>query len=149
MIMSHLQIQQVDNVCNGLEFLIQNGAKKTDSIEEMENMVKRHGGRVVKYPGKWNGFSLSHSSFHMEGSWMKVTTKNLWKWSRCKGKFTTEDRLSALFNVFQSFYMAKTENVLEENAYEIGSWLSSPHQLLLQEIYFPLSPLSGSRKWHF
>lgn len=45
------QIKPVDNVCDGREFCICNGENKSDSVEEMENMVKRHGGRIVKYPG--------------------------------------------------------------------------------------------------
>lgn len=42
---NHFQVEAVDNVCQGREFCIVNQADK-----ELENMVRRHGGRITAIP---------------------------------------------------------------------------------------------------
>lgn len=44
-----LQVKAVDEICKDLDFYIVNSDKNGPSVEEMEIMVKRHGGRPVKY----------------------------------------------------------------------------------------------------
>lgn len=48
-----MQVEAIDNVCNGLDFCIVNREKKTESIKELEDMVRRHGGKVVTYANQY------------------------------------------------------------------------------------------------
>ncbi|XP_055635949.1 DNA ligase 4 [Toxorhynchites rutilus septentrionalis] len=48
---NHDDIQPIDDICSGLDFCILSTSKGLPSIGELETMVRRHGGRVVKNPG--------------------------------------------------------------------------------------------------
>lgn len=50
----HFQVEAIDTICHGLDFCIVNCDKKTQSVQELENMVRRHGGKVVQYPSMFN-----------------------------------------------------------------------------------------------
>lgn len=56
---AQFQIEAVDNICQGLEFNIVNGEKNSHSVEELKNMVRRHGGKVVFYPSNFIFHSIS------------------------------------------------------------------------------------------
>lgn len=52
-------MQVVDDVCKGLDFCIVNAEKNSHSVEELKNMVRRHGGRTVDYPSRF--LFIAHS----------------------------------------------------------------------------------------
>lgn len=55
------QVEVVDNVCQGLDFCIVNCDKKAQpqrSVDELKDMVRRHGGKVVEFPSKFRSVSI-------------------------------------------------------------------------------------------
>ncbi|XP_058813834.1 DNA ligase 4 [Topomyia yanbarensis] len=48
---TELDDQPIDSICSGLDFCVLSSAKGFPPISELESMVRRHGGRVVKNPG--------------------------------------------------------------------------------------------------
>lgn len=70
------KVEAVDEICKDLDFYIVNSGKDSPSVEEMETMVKRHGGRPVKFLSEFTYFDfiiISHqrncgfllTSFHL------------------------------------------------------------------------------------
>ncbi|XP_058442972.1 DNA ligase 4 [Malaya genurostris] len=46
-----LEVQQIDSICSGLDFCVLTSAKNCPPVTEIESMILRHGGRLVKNPG--------------------------------------------------------------------------------------------------